>query len=245
MPVAARELTIPVPLPAGVVHVSALWEPATDNAADATGRPTGVVVIAHGAGAGFRHPFLTGFSAGLREHGLATLRFAFPYAQAGRRMPGPAEHALLAWSAAMAVARRRARGAPVWAAGKSYGGRMASMAAADGRIVPAGLVYLGYPLHAPGRADQPRAAHLPSVTQPQLFLSGTRDPFVDPREQLEAAVASCRHADLTWIEGGDHSFAVKGRRRAPQAIGAELAASVSAWLTAIGGASATVDVSAR
>src|SRR3954469_2755702 len=84
------------------------------------------VVLAHGAGAGYRHPFLLGFSRGLADLGIATVRFNFPSLEAGRRMPGPATHAIATWSAVMALASDRSGDAPVWAAGKSYGGRMAS-----------------------------------------------------------------------------------------------------------------------
>ena len=117
-----------------------------------------------------------------------------------------------------------------WAAGKSYGGRMASMAAAEGAIAPRGLVYLGYPLHPPGEPAKARAAHLPDIPQPQLFLEGTNDPFVSPHSQLEEAVESCGDASLRWVEGGGHSFEVKGRKRPADQIGAELAPLVSEWM---------------
>jgi len=118
----------------------------------------------------------------------------------------------------------------LWAAGKSYGGRMASMAAAEGAIAPAGLVYLGYPLHPPGEPAKARVAHLPDVAAPQLFVEGTKDPFVDPHDQLAEAVASCQAATVHWIEGGGHSFEVKGRKRPADEIGAELAPIVAAWM---------------
>ena len=186
--------------------------------------------VAHGAGAGYRHPFLTGFADALAREGLATLRFNFPYAEAGRRMPGPAAHAIATWAAVHAELAERAAGAPVFAMGKSYGGRMASMAAAEGVIAPAGLVYLGYPLHPPGSPDKARTAHLPGVPQPQLFVEGANDPFIDPHEQLEEAVASCQVAEIAWIDGGGHSFEVKGRKRAPAEIAADLAPMVAEWL---------------
>ncbi|MGB4779912.1 alpha/beta family hydrolase, partial [Microbacterium sp.] len=121
-------------------------------------------------------------------------------------------------------------GLPLFAAGKSYGGRMASVAVAEGRIAPAGLVYLGYPLHPPGEPEKPRAEHLTGIAVPQLFVEGTRDPFIQPVSQLEDAVASCSDASIVWIEGGAHSFEVAGTRRDPEVIGAELAASVLPWL---------------
>ncbi|WP_341998452.1 dienelactone hydrolase family protein [Microbacterium sp. LWH7-1.2] len=213
---------IAVPLPNGGVEVSA--DLAMPSSAWA------FAAVAHGAGAGYRHPFLTGFADALAQEGVATLRFNFPYVEAGRRMPGPAAHAIATWAAVHAELAERAAGAPVFAMGKSYGGRMASMAAAEGDIDPAGLVYLGYPLHPPGRPDKARTAHLPDVPQPQLFVEGTNDPFIDPHEQLEEAVASCRIADIAWIDGGGHSFEVKGRKRPAAEIAAGLAPGVAGWL---------------
>ncbi|MDR2322998.1 MAG: dienelactone hydrolase family protein [Microbacterium sp.] len=211
---------IPVPLPAGTVEVSAAFGRASD---DSGGDAAPVVAIAHGAGAGMDHPFLLGFSAALQAEGLHTLRFTFPYLEAGRRMPGPAAHAILAWRAVIAAARERGSGSVV-ACGKSYGGRMASMAAAEEAGLDAdALVYLGYPLHQPGKPEKPRIEHLPAVTQPQLFVEGTNDPFVQPVSQLEDDVASCQDAAIVWIDGGGHSFEVKGRKRPADAIGADLA----------------------
>ena len=223
MSVLEREERVPVALPAGIVEVSAAWTP-VDGA-------WAVAAIAHGAGAGYGHPFLVGFAGALHEQGIATIRFNFPYVEAGRRMPGPAAHAVSTWSAVEAWAAERSD-APLWAAGKSYGGRMASMAAAEGAIAPAGLVYLGYPLHPPGEPAKVRAAHLPEIRQPQLFVEGTNDPFVAPHSQLDEAVASCRDATLRWIEGGGHSFEVKGRKRPADEVGAELAPLVAEWMRA-------------
>ena len=213
-----------VELPSGSVDVAASY-----------GRPDGAwatIAIAHGAGAGYAHPFLLGFARAMRREGVATLRFNFPYMQAGRRMPGPAAHAIAAWTAAVAFAAERSGAGPVWASGKSYGGRIASMAAADGSIAPAGLVYLGYPLHPPGDPAKARVAHLPAVARPQLFLEGTNDPFIDPRSQLEEAVASCQNASIVWIEGGGHSFEVKGHKRAADDVGAGLAPLVADFIRA-------------
>jgi hypothetical protein len=177
-----------------------------------------------------RHPFLLGFARGLQTEGVATVRFNFPYSEAGRRMPGPPAHAISTWTAVEAFARDRFPALPFWAAGKSYGGRMASMAAADGAIAPTGLVYLGYPLHPPGDPLTPRSAHLDRIVAPQLFVEGTNDPFVDPHAQLEDAVASCREARIVWIDGGGHSFEVKGRKRPAADVGEALAPVVAAFL---------------
>ncbi|WP_292825752.1 alpha/beta family hydrolase [Microbacterium sp.] len=212
-----------VALPSGLVEVSAAHE-----RPDA---PWATIVIAHGAGAGYRHPFLLGFARGMRAEGVATLRFNFPYVEAGRRMPGPAAHAIATWTAAMAFAQEVGQG-PVWASGKSYGGRMASLAAADGAIAPAGLVYLGYPLHTPGDPSKARVSHLPAVLPPQLFVEGTNDPFVDPHTQLEAAVDACQDATIAWVQGGGHSFEVRGRKRPADEVGADLAPLVAQFLSA-------------
>lgn len=215
-----------VTLPTGVVPLDAVWDRAET--------PWATLVLAHGAGAGMTHPFLAGFSAAAATHGLSVLRFTFPYLQAGRKMPGPAAHAIAAWRAAIDVARGDAGPTGVIiAGGKSYGGRMASMAAAEGAISPSALVYLGYPLHAPGKPEKPRVAHLPDIVAPQLFVSGTRDAFVDPHEQLIEAVATCRDATLLWIEGGGHSFEVAGNKRDAATVGAELAPTVVAELRRI------------
>lgn len=210
-----------VTLPSGTISVSAAWECPDD--------PWAAVAIAHGAGAGYAHPFLVGFADALAREGVATLRFNFPYVEQRRRMPGPAAHAIATWQAAMAFAADRTD-VPVWAAGKSYGGRMASMAAAENVIDPTGLVYLGYPLHPPGAPEKARVAHLPSVSPPQLFVEGTNDPFIDPHSQFSEAVAMCRDADVVWIDGGGHSFEVKGNKRPADEIGAALAPLVAAWM---------------
>jgi len=229
---------IPVPLPAGTVEVSAVFGAADGDRAGGTDAP--IVAIAHGAGAGMDHPFLLGLAAALRAEGLHALRFTFPYVEAGRRMPGPAAHAILTWRAVIAAARERGSGSVV-ACGKSYGGRMASMAAAEqGGLAATGLVYLGYPLHQPGKPEKPRIEHLPAVPQPQLFVEGTNDPFVQPLSQLEEAVASCQDARIVWIDGGGHSFEVKGRKRPAAEIGAELARLVAAFARSDSGKDAPV-----
>ena len=103
-------------------------------------------------------------------------------------------------------------------------------AAEDDGLDVAALVYLGYPLHPPGRPDKPRIEHLPAVAQPQLFVEGTNDPFVQPLVQLEEAVASCQDARIAWIDGGGHSFEVKGRKRPADEVGAGLASMVSTFV---------------
>jgi predicted alpha/beta-hydrolase family hydrolase len=190
------------------------------------------VIVAHGAGAGKDHPFLVGFTAGLTSLGFSTLRFNFPYVEAGRRMPGPAAHAIATWNAVVAHVRATHPHDAVIAAGKSYGGRMASMAVAEGLPVD-GLVYLGYPLHPPGRPDRPRIEHLPAIAAPQLFVEGTADPFIQPLSQFDDAVSSCRDARVSWVDGGGHSFEVKGHKRPAAEVGAALAPVVGEFIAAV------------
>ena len=211
---------IQVELPTGATTVSADWT-AGDN-----GR---TVIVAHGAGTGKDHPFLTGFTEALGAQGFSTLRFNFPYVEQGRRMPGPATHAIATWKAVVAFAREQDPAATVWATGKSYGGRMASMAVADGLVVD-GLAYLGYPLHPPGRPEKPRVEHLPVITVPQLFVEGTNDPFIQPVAQFEEAVATCQDARVAWVDGGGHTFEMKGRKRPADEIGASLAPIVAEFI---------------
>lgn len=213
---------IVVALPSGGVELGA-W---VDDADD----PIGVIALAHGAGAGHEHPFLDGVAQAWSAAGFTTVRFDFPYRHAGRRMPGPAAHAIETWSAVESFCRRVLPGIPFVAAGKSYGGRMASVAAAEGRIAPEALVYLGYPLHPPGRPENARTSHLPSVAAPQLFLAGTKDPFLQPLADLEAAAASCQVADVRWIEGGGHSFEVAGTKLPAHEVGAATAHVALPWL---------------
>lgn len=161
------------------------------------------IVVAHGAGAGMEHPFVSGFTRAMDPLGFATLRFNFPFREAGRRFPDRPAVAIATWRAAMAGAAARAADAgsadePIWASGKSFGGRMASMAVAEG-MPAAGLVFLGYPLHPPGRPEKAHDEHLTRITVPMLFLQGRNDPFAIPNEQLDDVVElhrARRHAAL-------------------------------------------------
>lgn len=211
---------IPVELPTGTAPVTGYWT---------VGDRGDIVLIAHGAGAGKDHPFLVGLADALGAQGFTTLRFNFPYVEQGRRMPGPASHAIAAWKSVVAWARTQQPSARIWATGKSYGGRMASMAVAQGLAVD-GLAYVGYPLHAPGRPEKPRADHLPSIAIPQLFIEGTNDPFIQPLEQFEAVVAACQDARVVWTDGGGHSFEVKGQKRPAAEIGASLAPVIAEFI---------------
>jgi len=169
-------------------------------------------VLAHGAGAGMRHPFLESMAGRLAERGIATLRYQFPYMERRARRPDPPAVAEATVRAAVEEAARAAPGVPLIAGGKSFGGRMTSSAQASAPLPGVrGLVFLGFPLHAPGRPGDERAEHLSQVHIPMLFLQGTRDDFADlkllqPLVQRLGALAT-----LHLIEDGDHSFKVLKR----------------------------------
>jgi hypothetical protein len=197
--------------------------------------PFATLVVAHGAGAGMEHPFLRGFTRALNDDGVATLRFNFPYREAGRKFPDRPPTAIAAWRAAMDEAAARSAASseaePLWAAGKSFGGRMASMAVAEG-MPAAGLVYLGYPLHPPGKPEKLRDEHLYGLTPPMLFLQGTRDTFATPALLEDVVSRIGPAATLQWCDGGDHSFAVAGTKRSAEEVGASLAGPVAAFIRA-------------
>jgi uncharacterized protein len=192
--------------------------------------PFATIVVAHGAGAGMDHPFLVGFTAACVDEGLATLRFNFPYLEAGRRAPDPEATLRDAWRAAFDAASSRADGTPVWASGKSLGGRIASMCAADAEIAPDGLVFLGYPLHPPGKPERIRDEHLYRIEVPMLFLQGTADPFATS-DLLHGVIERLGgRATLLPFEGAGHSFEVRGAKRDPRAAGASLAPAAAAFI---------------
>lgn len=207
--------------PTGGTEVSAAFAAPPDA--------TAAIIVAHGAGAGMDHPFLTGFTNALNDGGVATLRFNFPYREAGKKFPDRPPAAIQAWRDAMEAAAARTAGLPLWACGKSFGGRMASMAAAEG-MPTAGLILLGYPLHPPGKPEKMRDEHLYGLTLPMLFLQGTRDPFALPGELEPVAERVGPNAVVQRIEGGNHSFEVRGNKRPPEQIGGELAGPVLAFV---------------
>jgi predicted alpha/beta-hydrolase family hydrolase len=188
-------------------------------------------LLAHGAGAGMRHAFLEEMAARLAGHGVATLRYQFPYTEAGRRRPDPPAALERTVRAAAAEARRLAPDLPLLAGGKSMGGRMTSQAQAAEPLPGArALVFLGFPLHPAGKPSTARAAHLARVDLPMLFLQGTRDELggLDLLEPVLRPLAP--RAELVVIDGADHSFRVparSGRRTAD--VPAELAAAVAAF----------------
>jgi uncharacterized protein len=192
--------------------------------------PFATIVVAHGAGAGMDHPFLVGFARACVDEGLATMRFNFPYLESGRRSPDSEAVLRDAWHAAFEAAWARRKREPVWASGKSLGGRIASMSAADAEIHPAGLVFLGYPLHPPGKPERIRDEHLDRIEVPMLFLQGTSDPFASPDLLRRVVKKLGDRATLVPFEGAGHSFEVRGRKRDAREIGASLAPHAAAFI---------------
>jgi predicted alpha/beta-hydrolase family hydrolase len=193
------------------------------------------LVLGHGAGGTRRTPLLVRLADALSATGRRVLLFAFPYSEARRRLPDKAPLLEATVAAVVRLARDELGAKRVVAGGKSMGGRMASQAAANGPHVD-GLVFLGYPLHPPGRFDKLRDAHLPKVTAPMLFIQGTRDDFAR-WDLLEATLAKLGDgATLLKIDDGDHSFTVRKKLTGKSAADVErlIAESVVAWLAAHG-----------
>jgi len=191
-----------------------------------------LLVLGHGAGAGMRHPFMEGVTDKLAEREIATFRYQFPYMEEGRKRPDRPQVLVQAVRAAVDAAAKAAPDLPLLAGGKSLGGRMTSTAASEAPLPRVkGLVFLGFPLHAPGRDGIERAAHLDKVTVPMLFLQGTRDRLarMDLIEQVCGGLGD--RATLHVVEGGDHSFKVPKRAGRTEAeVWAELAQAVADWL---------------
>lgn len=192
-------------------------------------RPRGaraLYVLAHGAGAGMRHPFMTGIAQALAAHAIATLRWEFPYMAAGKRRVDPAPVAEAAVGDVWRAAATRFRGLPRFAGGKSFGGRMTSRAhAAEPLVGLRGLVFLGFPLHPAGKPAIDRAEHLPHAAGPMLFVQGSRDALAE-LSLLRPVVRSLgTRATLHVIDGADHGFSAR--------LIPELARAIAEWIDAV------------
>ncbi len=190
-----------------------------------------IYVLAHGAGAGMRHPFLESISQRLAERGIATLRYQFPYMERRARRPDTPAVAAATVRTAVVEAARLAPGLALVAGGKSFGGRMTSTAQAEEPLPGVrGLVFLGFPLHPPGRPDDKRAEHLNRVAIPMLFIQGTRDEFADPKLLRPVLKRLGARATLHLVEDGDHSFRVSKRTgRADADVMGELVQVIGDW----------------
>jgi predicted alpha/beta-hydrolase family hydrolase len=220
----ATQLTIPV---SGTVNVSGLWQcPRSCKAA---------LVLAHGAGAGMEHPFMAGVANGLALLGIATLRYQFPYMENRRKRPDPPALCHATVRAAMGAAHEQSPSLPLFAGGKSFGGRMTSQAQA---VTPLsgvhGIVFLGFPLHPPKQPSNERARHLFGIRIPLLFLQGTRDPFADSA-LLQPLIGDLgASATLTLFEDADHSFHVPARTgRTNAEVQTAMLEVLAAWMGSI------------
>ncbi len=192
-----------------------------------------LMVLAHGAGAGIQHAFMTGIAQSLAKHGISSFRYQFPYMEQGKRAPSPQSTLLETVRSAVTAAREYGGDLPLLAGGKSLGGRMTSIAASQGLLPDVqGIVFFGFPLHAPGKPSNERGEHLFKIRLPMLFLQGTRDKLADlallrpicDRLQLKA------HARLHVIDGADHSFHVPKRSgRTDEDVLEELGGVVKDW----------------
>jgi predicted alpha/beta-hydrolase family hydrolase len=209
-----RSSDLQISTPAGAVP--ALVYPAV------RGRAPGALILAHGAGAGQRSAFMVAFAKGIAALGIDVITFDFPYITQKRRIPDRGPVLENCYRAAIAAVRQEIESArhSLFIGGKSMGGRIATQVAATDRDAtvrpkPAracdGLVLLGYPLHPPGRPAQLRAAHLPAIGRPMLFVQGARDAFGTPSELKPILAALSPRPVLHVVAGGDHSLKTSGR----------------------------------
>jgi len=220
MPIEIRELTIKVNVqpPAEVSAIYMLPENATH-----------LLVLAHGAGANMRHATMQAIAERMAEVGIATLRYNFPYMEAGRPRVDSPETSTATVRAATATARELAPDLPLLAGGHSFGGRMTTTAASDGNIEGVkGLVLCSFPLHMPDKPSTKRAEHLSSVTIPMLFLSGTRDKLADL--ELFKPIVEKIGATLHLLDTADHSYKIlKRTRESKEDVFVEMARVVRQW----------------
>jgi predicted alpha/beta-hydrolase family hydrolase len=206
--------------------VSALWQAPKDARA--------AYVFAHGAGAGMAHKSMAAIADGLVERGIAVLRYNFLYMEEGSKRPDPPARAHGVVRAAVAEAAKLAPDLPLFAGGKSFGGRMNSQAQALGALPNVrGLVFFAFPLHPAGKPGDKRAKHLSDVKIPMLFLQGTNDALAQ-RDLLESAVGKLDRATLKLFEGADHSFHVPAKTgRKDAAVLAEILDAACDWITRV------------
>jgi predicted alpha/beta-hydrolase family hydrolase len=206
---------------------------AIEYSAAASNRAGITLILGHGAGAGQTSGFIVEFATALAARGIDIVTFNFLYTEHGRRIPDPNARLEACFRAVIEAVRRQVP-AKLAIGGKSMGGRIASQVAAGGAGELAGLVFLGYPLHPPGRSDRLRAAHLRDVRRPMLFVQGSRDAFGTPAELQPIIERLEPPADLYVVEGGDHSFRVpKSAGIAQQDVHRTVQDRIETWLRGV------------
>jgi len=190
-----------------------------------------LLALAHGAGAGMSHPFMDNLADALASVGVAAFRYQFPYMEQRRRVPDSPAVLMATVAAALRAAAQAVPGLPLFAGGKSMGGRMTSQAAAQHPLDGVrGLVFFGFPLHPPNRPGTKRADHLAKVTTPMLFLQGTRDTLADLNLLRPVCAKLGSRATLHVIETADHSFhMLKKSGRSDAEVLQELAETTASW----------------
>jgi predicted alpha/beta-hydrolase family hydrolase len=198
-------------------------------------RARAVYVLAHGAGAGMAHSFMSAMAEGLAERGIATLRYQFPYMERGSKRPDVPRVAHAAVRAAVAHAAHIMPSLPLFAGGKSFGGRMTSQAqAAQPMPGVRGLVFLGFPLHAAGKPSDERGGHLSQVQVPMLLLQGSRDELADLSLLRPVVEGLGERATLKVFEGADHSFHVLARSgRTDAQVRGEMLDTIATWVDGV------------
>jgi predicted alpha/beta-hydrolase family hydrolase len=193
------------------------------------------LVLAHGAGAGMRHPFMVAVADELAVMGIATLRYQFPFAERQAKRPDPPKLAQATVRAAVATARRLAPALPLIAGGKSFGGRMTSQAQSAAALPEVrGLAFLGFPLHPPEEPSVARAEHLFQVQIPMLFLQGSNDAFAKVALIQPLIERLGTRSTLTLLRDADHSFHVPARSgRNDAQVRTEMLAALAAWADAV------------
>lgn len=199
------------------------------------GHAKALYLFAHGAGAPMNHPFMNKAADLLAEHGIGTLRYNFPYTEKGSKRIDPLPVLLETVKASVSAAHKYSKGIPLFAGGKSMGGRMTSQAMAKEALDGvAGLIFYGFPLHAPGKDSIERAEHLYKVNVPMLFLQGTRDKLAN-LDLLKPIIAKIgKNASLFVAEGADHSFHVlKSSGRTDDEVLNDLTGKVENWISGL------------
>ena len=196
--------------------------------------PVTGIIFAHGAGNNMDHPFLVALSQRLAQAGYLTLRFNFPFMEKGQKAPDSQNTLILTWQSVYRFLKEDSGygTTQVVAAGKSMGGRVASQMVAEGLLPVHRLIFLGYPLHAPGKEDKLRDEHLYRITVPMLFFAGTRDPLCNLTKLHPVLKRLSAPWELEIIEGGDHSFSLPKSAGTPQeAVHCRITEKITQWLS--------------